>query len=129
MTLTEEQKEIIRQTYKKSTDLNEIVRAAFEDPNLDGRSKEGRLVRKYMIDAGLKFKTTRRTKKEDLELTDQQREFIVEQANEGLSSLRIAEILFPDKEIKPLSVEQRAVYSVINAINPDYSPSTDTDAN
>ena len=120
MTLTEEQKEIIRQTYKKSTDLNEIVRAAFEDPNLDGRSKEGRLVRKYMIDAGLKFKTTRRTKKEDIELTDQQREFIVEQANEGLSSLRIAEILFPDKEIKPLSVEQRAVYSVINAINPDY---------
>lgn len=129
MTLTEEQKEIVRETYKKSTDLNEIVRAAFQNPSLDGRSKEGRLVRKYMIDAGLKFKTTRRAKKEDLELTEQQREFIVEQANDGLSSLRIAEILFPDKEIKPLSVEQRAVYSVINAINPDYSPSADTEAN
>lgn len=127
MILTDEQEQLIKDTYRTTTDLNEITRSVFENPEIDGRSKEGRLIRSYMIETGLKFKTATRVKKEGIQFTKEQREFIVDHANSGSSSLRIAEILFPDKEIKPLSLEQRAVYSVINEINPDYSPSQDSD--
>jgi hypothetical protein len=125
MTLTDEQKEKIKVAYRKNPDLNEIVQAVFDNPDIDGRSKEGRLIRKYMIDAGLNFKTARRVKAEGIEFTKEQNDFIVAQANAGLSSLAIAEILFPDKEVKPLSLEQRAVFAIINAINPDYLPAQD----
>jgi hypothetical protein len=127
MNLTEEQKESIKESYRKNTDLNEIVREVFNNPSIDGRSKEGRLVRSYMIEVGLKFKTARKIKQEGIQFTDDQEQFIIDQANSGLSSLRIAELIFPDKEVKPLSLEQRAVFSIINAINPDYSPSQDSD--
>lgn len=126
MSLTEEQKENIKKAYRKSTDLNEIVREVFNNPSIDGRSKEGRLVRSYMIEVGLKFKTTNRMKKEGIELSESQKEFVIQQAKEGMSSLAIAELLFPEKEVKPLSLEQRAVFSIINEINPDYIPSQDS---
>jgi hypothetical protein len=76
----------------------------------------------------MKFSTARREKKEDIVFSEQQKQFIVEQANSGLSSLAIAELLFPKQEIKPLSMEQRAVFSLMREINPDYNPSQDTDA-
>ena len=127
MSLTDDQKEAIKKAYRKNTDLNEITREVFSNPDIDGRSKEGRLVRSYMIEAGLKFKTARRVKQEGIQFSEEQEKFIVEQANTGLSSLAIAELLFPNKEVKPLSLEQRAVHSVIKEINPDYSPSQDSD--
>lgn len=128
MTLTPEQENKIREVYKKTTDLNEITRLVFENTEIDGRSKEGRLVRSFMIKSDLKFNTARKEKKEEIEFTAQQKELIIQQANTGLSSLAIAEILFPKKEIKPLSLEQRAVHAVMKEINPDYSPSQDADA-
>lgn len=127
MSLTEEQKQAIQNAYRKSTDLNEITREVFANPDIDGRSKEGRLVRSYMISSGLKFKTARRVKQEGIEFTDEQKQFIVEQGNNGLSSLAIAELLFPNKEVKPLSLEQRAVHGIMKEVNPDYSPSQDND--
>lgn len=128
MNLTDEQKEKVKAAYKKSPDLNEIVRTVFDNPELDGRSKEGRAIRSYMIQTNMKFNTVRRLKKDGIVLSDQQKEFIISQANEGLSSLAIAEIIFPNKEVKPLSLEQRAVHAVMKEVNPDYSPSQDTDA-
>ena len=127
MNLNDEQKEAVAKAYAKTTDLNEITREVFNNPQIDGRSKEGRLVRSYLIEKGFKFKTARRTKQEGIQFTKEQEEFIVQQANTGLSSLAIAEMLFPKKEVKPLSLEQRAVHSIIKEINPDYSPSQDSD--
>jgi hypothetical protein len=81
-----------------------------------------------MVATGMKFNTARREKKEDIVFTEQQQQFIIDQANTGVSSLAIAELLFHKKEIKPLSMEQRAVFSLMKQINPDYNPSQDTDA-
>lgn len=127
MNLSDEQKEAVKSAYQQNTDLNEITRKVFSNPDIDGRSKEGRLVRAYMIQAGLKFKTARRTKQQSIKFSEQQEQFIVEQANTGLSSLAIADLLFPNKEVKPLSLEQRAVHSVMKEVNPDYCPSQDSD--
>jgi hypothetical protein len=128
MNLTDEQKQKVQTAFAQSPDLNEIVKYVFDNPLLDGRSKEGREIRKYMVTAGMKFNTARREKKEDIVFTPQQQQFIVDQANLGLSSLAIAELLFPKQEIKPLSMEQRAVFALMREINPDYNPSQDTNA-
>lgn len=127
MNLTDEQKALIKKVFSRTTDLNEIVRVVFDNPAIDGRSKEGRMVRAYMIESNLKFETSRRSKKQDLVITEVQRKFIIAQANNGMSSLKIAELLFPDKEVKPLSQEQRTVFAIIQEVNPDYSPSNDGD--
>ncbi len=127
MILTEQQKNFIREVYQETPDLNEIVRRVFENPAIDGRSKEGRLVRAFMISADLKFQTARKQKKDEVEFTPQQIAFIIEQAIAGASSLAIASLVFPDREIKPLSLEQRAVFTVIKEQNPDYIPSQDVD--
>lgn len=126
--LTDLQKKQIVDVYKSNSDLNEITRRVFENKDLDGRSKEGRLIRQFMIDNKLKFKTARREKKEGIFFSDEQRQFIIAQGNDKLSSLKIAEILFPKKDIKPLSLEQRAVLEVLREENPDYTPSQDIDA-
>ena len=128
MSLTSEQQNKVQEAFSKNPDLNEIVKSVFDNPQLDGRSKEGREIRRYLIESGMKFSTARREKKEDIVFSEQQKQFIVEQANSGLSSLAIAELLFPKQEIKPLSMEQRAVFSLMREINPDYNPSQDTDA-
>jgi hypothetical protein len=126
--LTEEQKQKIIDIFKSTSDLNEITRRVFENDKIDGRSKEGRLVRQFMIENQLQFKTARREKKETIEFSKEQKEFIIQQAESGLSSLKIAEIIFPDREVKPLSAEQITVLETIKEINPDFLPSQDSGA-
>ena len=48
MNLTDEQKQKVQTAFAQSPDLNEIVKYVFDNPLLDGRSKEGREIRKYM---------------------------------------------------------------------------------
>jgi hypothetical protein len=128
MKLTEEQEKIIRDEYAHSSDLNLLTQKAFNDLSLDGRTKEGRLVRQFLIREGVEFKTRKKIKKEGIEFTKSQKEFIIEQAKTGLSSLRIAELVFPDREVKKLGLEQRAVLKEIQDVNPDFVPSQESAA-
>lgn len=128
MKLTEDQKKFISDNFKEMQDLNLLTQKAFDDDSLDGRSKEGRAVRKFMIEKGLEYKTTVKKKKKKIEFTDQQQEFILDQAKDGLSSLAIAKLIFHEETINPLSAEQRAVLSVIKDVNPDFMPSQDSGA-
>jgi hypothetical protein len=87
---------------------------------LDGRKKEGRLVSKFLTENNLQYSTTKKVKNDEIELTNAQKEFILLQAQAGLSSLRIAELIFADREVKKLGMEQRAVLDYIRSINPDF---------
>ena len=58
MKLTEEHKKFIDENHAKIPDLIELTRAVFGDDEIDGRSKEGRAVRKYCVDNEIDFKTT-----------------------------------------------------------------------
>ena len=49
VTLTEEQKQQIEELFKSNPDLREITQKVFGDDSLDGRSKEGRAVRAFLI--------------------------------------------------------------------------------
>jgi hypothetical protein len=127
MILTKDQQKKILEIYESTPDLNEITRIVFDNPDIDGRNKEGRAIRSFMIRNNLKFKTAFLGKKDAIEFTDEQKELIIKTADRGLSSVAIAEILFPDKDINPLCLEQRAVYAVMKENNPDYLAYADTD--
>lgn len=128
MNLTKEQEEFIIKEAKNDINLNELTQKCFDNESLDGRSKEGRLIRQFLIENEIKFTTSRRPKKDEIEFSQQQKDFIIQQAEAGLSSLKIAEIIFPDRDVKPLSNEQRSVLEAIKEINPDFLPSQDSGA-
>lgn len=117
--LTEQQKEFIRENYLQINDLNELTKQCFGDPTLDGRKKEGRLVRQFLIDNNYSFSTTKREKSESIELSDSQKEFALLQSQAGVSTFRIAELIFQDREVKKLGMEQRAVLDYVRSVNPD----------
>ena len=128
MDLTKEQKEFLRENASKIPDLINLTRQCFENENLDGRSKEGRAVRKFLVENSIDYRTTAREPVEAIEFSSEQREFILQQAEEGLSSLEIAKIVFPSRRVMPLSGEQRAVLAEIRSVNPDILPSQDSGA-
>ncbi len=91
--LTEEQKKFISENYLQITDLNELTKRCFNDQSLDGRKKEGRLVRQFLIDNNYSFTTTKKEKNESIELTDAQKQFALLQSQAGTSTFRIAELI------------------------------------
>ena len=121
MDLTKSQKEFLRENVIKTPDLLELTRLCFEDSSLDGRSKQGRAIRKFLAEEGLDYSTTGRVSQEAIDFTQKQIDFILTNAQDGVSSLEIAKIIFPDKNIKPLSHEQREVLREIRKVNPDWS--------
>ena len=128
MELNKDQKEFLRINSHDMPDLIDLTKKCFGDESLDGRSKEGRAVRKFLVENSIKFKTTSRIPAEVINLTKEQGEFILQQAEEGLSSLEIAKIVFPSRNVKPLSSEQRVVLEKIREVNPDILPSQDSGA-
>jgi hypothetical protein len=105
MKLTQEQKEFITSNKDEITDLIELTRATFEDEELDGRTKEGRAVRKFLVDQNIEFSTTKKEKREDIEFDEEQQEFILQYAKEGMTSYEISRILFPGVNVSNLSKE------------------------
>ena len=128
MDLTKEQKDFLRENASKVPDLIDLTKQCFEDDSLDGRSKEGRAVRKFLVENSIDFKTTGRIPAEVIEFSKEQKDFIIQQAEEGLSSLEIAKIVFPSRIVRPLSAEQRAVLAEIREVSPDILPSQDSGA-
>jgi hypothetical protein len=128
MDLSEEQKKFLQENAARVPNLIDLTRQCFDRKDLDGRSREGRAVRKFLADNAIEYQTTNRPPAEAIEFTDEQREFILDQAESGLSSLHIARIVFPDRQVRPLSAEQRAVLAEIREVNPDILPSQDSGA-
>ena len=128
MDLSEEQKTFLRENAAQIPDLIDLTRQCFKNDTLDGRAREGRAVRKFLVENSIDFRTTSRQPTETIDFTHEQREFILQQAENGLSSLEIARIVFPDRRVPPLSNEQRAVLSEIRSVNPDILPSQDSGA-
>lgn len=109
MELTEEQKEIIRENFEKIQDISALTRLAFGREDVDGRSKEGKLVAKFLADNKFTYKTKKRKRKDDLVFTEDQQKYITDRALEGASSYKIAQEIYGE-DIKKLSKQQRTVF-------------------
>ena len=62
MKLTKEHKTFIRENYNLISDLIELTRKTFGDDTLDGRTKEGRAVREFLVENNLNYNTTKKRK-------------------------------------------------------------------
>jgi len=110
--LTTEQKTKILEEFEKNPNIIDITKIVFNDDSLDGRSKEGRSVSKFLATNGLKAKTTKHKKLESIELTQEQENIIEQRVDGGWSSLQIAKELFGNS-VKNLSKEQRTVHEYV----------------
>lgn len=127
--LTDEQKAFIDANYQETPDIQELTRQAFMNDSLDGRTKEGRAVRKYMSEKQYAYQTTKRPAAKKIKLTEQQKEFILENAA-GMKAFEIAVVLFPDKRnITPLSKESLEVAKYISDNQPEMVHPKDTGLN
>lgn len=112
--LSEEQKKFILENFDKHPEILWLTRNTFKDEKLDGRSKEAKEIKAFLRKNGLKHKTTKFVKtKPEIKFTDEQVEFIINQAQNGLKSTEIAQMIFPDKKVVSLSLEQKSVFKVI----------------
>jgi hypothetical protein len=124
--LTPDQEDFVLNNHKTIKDLSVLTQKCFNDEALDGRSIEGKLVRAFLAKNNLKYNTSKHTKVDSIEFTDANKHFIIQSAEQGMSSFAIAELLFPDKEVKKLGAEQRAVLEHIRSVNENFIPSQES---
>jgi hypothetical protein len=111
--LTKEQKDLILESFRNDPNIINITKIVFDNENLDGRSKEGRAVTKFLAENGLKTKTTKREKQKEVNLTTDQLNLVDSLRKDGLNTSEIADIIF-NKTIPRLSVEWRAVNELLH---------------
>jgi hypothetical protein len=115
--LTDEMKKFIDDHWK-DMDLMEMTRHIFKDDNLKGTSKQGRLVRQYLIAKGYEYKTTRRPEvRTELELTEENKEFITKYAA-TMKPHEIARVVFKDENLHHFSKEALLVQQYIKSVSP-----------
>ena len=119
MNLTEEQRNFIRDNSAAMPDLIQLTQALFKDETIDGRSKEGRAVRKFCVEESIDFKTTKHLKAKEIELSEEQKEFSIEYSRDGMNPYQIASLLFAEDSITPLSKETLVVTAFLNENGPE----------
>lgn len=118
MKLNEQQKEWLKENHLVTPDLIELTRALFQNPELDGRTKEGRAVRAFLVKEGLQYNTTQK-EIHVVELTQEQKDFILQYAEDGMTAFQIASLLFPDVKMSPLNKEMLVVNDYLKAHAPN----------
>ena len=109
ISFSDEDKKKVMEIAKEFPDLNTITRKFFNDENLDGRTKQGIAIRSLLASNKIQYKTSKYEKVGELPLTTEQEQFIEDQAGNGISALRIAELLYPDRPISAMGLEHRTV--------------------
>lgn len=114
--LTPEQITWIRENFKKSMSLREIVTGALgyeeDGSEIDVRSIKGRAVREFLASENKQYLTARSRKSDLIKLTDEQIEVINELSSRGRPTLEIAQSVF-NKNVIQLSAEHRVVMDYI----------------
>lgn len=115
--LTTEQKTYILANASTKS-LLELTREIFGNPNLDGRSFEGRAVKVFLAGEQLPIKTTAHVGTGKIVLTDAQKKQIEDLAH-SMTSLEVARLVFNNPGIKQLSQEWRAVHQHYKTCYPE----------
>lgn len=117
--LTEAQELVILQAFEKNPriSLNDLVNLAFpEKPELDGRSKEGRLIRSFLTQKNIHAKTSNQyDKKQQIELNNEQKEFISNNCA-VMKAVEMARVLFDNQKLSNLNHETKAVQAFVKTI-------------
>ncbi len=111
--LTDQQKLSILRAWEKNTEsppsIEELLKIAYpEFPNLDGRSKEGRAIKTFLVSQDLKVKTkTNYQKLSPVVLNEDQKEFVKNNLN--MKNHEIAQVLWEKPFFTATSNESRSI--------------------
>lgn len=96
--------------------LSELVKIAFEKDDVDGRSKEGKAVKKFLASRQIKPKKSHEYQAKGLiELNDEQKEYVSNNCS-TMTGLEIAKILFKNDTLTNLSQETRSILEYMKSI-------------
>jgi hypothetical protein len=112
--LTEQHQQKIREIVTNNPDstLSEITAFAFDNNDIDSRSKEGRAVKQFLVDNNLSYKNTSVVQRDRVSLTDSQKEFILNNYKTQ-HYVEIAKIIFQNDKLTPVTLEAKEVNSYI----------------
>lgn len=98
-----------------------ITRKVFQDETLDGRSHQGRAVKKFLSQSNIKYKTCVETPKTQLiSLSAEQKEFLMgDNIENGVTALEATRLCFKDRSIQSLSAHHRLVMDFLKEFRPD----------
>lgn len=112
--LNEEQKDFVLKNWDKVS-FGELVKLVFNNPDLDGRSIEGRSIKAFL---GTKRPKTSAWEKKDFSLTEEQKEFI--KNNLELRPIDLARTLLNNPRIEPLSKPVLVIRKYKESLGPIY---------
>jgi len=98
--------------------LLEIIKEAFPDKKVDGRSKEGRMVKEFLSTKQIKARGAHEYQLKDVALTEEQKEYITNNVY-TMKAVEIARILFNNQRINNLNAETKAVNEFIKTLSPE----------
>jgi|GEM_PF-670008 len=115
--LYEEQEQRIRDYIVLNPDatLTEITAYAYNDDKVDSRSKEGRLVKQFLLDNKIEYKNKSVIQRERISLTDEQKEFI-KNNYKGQNYVDLAKALFNNDRLTHVTLECREVNNYIQEL-------------
>lgn len=114
--LTPEQEQQIVELFRTNPNIEAITKLVFQNDKLDGRSWQGKLVAKFLVDQKLNYKTTKKERRGEIrELTADDKEYIISAIQNGDTFLDVARVVFQDDEIKKLSSEWRKIQAFCEA--------------
>ena len=115
--LYDEQQQRIRDCLALSPDatLTEITSYAYNDEKIDSRSKEGRLVKQFLLDNKIEYKNKSVTQRERVVLTEEQKEFI-KNNYKGQNYVDLAKTLFQNDRLTHVTLECREVNNYIQEL-------------
>jgi len=115
--LYDEQKQRIRDCLVLNPDatLTEITSYAYNDEKIDSRSKEGRLVKQFLLDNKIEYKNKSVTQRDRISLTEEQKEF-VRNNYKGQNYVDLAKTLFNNDRLTHVTLECREVNNYIQEL-------------
>ena len=130
MKLSEQQQESILKEWNDRPDdppsLLTLTKIAFPDlEKVDGRCKEGKLVKVFLTENGLRARPSNEYKpKGKIELNEEQKEFCDNNAS-MMSFVEISRVLFADETLNNLSQEAKAIKEYIDSLGDAIVPFED----
>jgi len=119
--LSDDQREVILNLWNSRPEnppsLLELIKAAFPDENVDGRSKEGRAVKEFLATREIKARGAHEYQPKDIALSEEQKEYIANNVY-TMKAVEIARILFSNERINNLNAETKVVNEFIKTLSP-----------
>ena len=120
--LTKEQKDsILKEWNSRPNDppsLLDLIRCAYPDDEVDGRSKEGKAVKAFLATREINAHASHQYQpKQKIDLTKEHKEFIRNNFS-MMSSVEMGRILFANPELTNLNQESRAIEQYVESLNP-----------